>query len=160
MYHVPLAVQCIYGWSDEGGEDRDVRERRLPGLLYADHLVLCGESEEDLRVMVGGFAKVCRRGLKVNAGEGKVMVLNGKEGLVCEVHVDGIHLEYASEFKYLWCVLDESGTDGAECSRKVMSGRRVAGAIRSLVNTKDLQLDCARVLHETLLMPVLMYVCW
>ena len=32
------------------------------------------------------------------------------------------------------CVyLDESGTDGAKCSRKVESGRRAAGAIRSLV---------------------------
>ena len=20
VYHIPLAVQCIYGWSDEGGE--------------------------------------------------------------------------------------------------------------------------------------------
>ena len=26
---------------------------RLPGLLYADDLVLCGELEEELRVMVG-----------------------------------------------------------------------------------------------------------
>ena len=39
------------------------------GLLYADDLVLCGEPEEDLRAMVGWFAEVCRRGLKVNAGE-------------------------------------------------------------------------------------------
>ena len=31
------------------------REWRLPGLLYADDLVLCGELEEDLRVMVGHF---------------------------------------------------------------------------------------------------------
>ena len=23
VYHIPLAVQCIYGWSDEGGEDGD-----------------------------------------------------------------------------------------------------------------------------------------
>ena len=37
----------------------------------------------------------------------------------CEVHVDGIHLEHVSEFKYLGCVLEESGTDGAECSRRV-----------------------------------------
>ena len=37
------------------------------------------------------------------------------------------------------------------------SGRRVAGAIRSLVNARDLQIECARVLHETLLAPVLMY---
>ena len=62
---------------------RRVRELRFPGLLYADDLVLCGESEEDLRVMVGQFAKVCRRrGLKVNAGKSKMMVLNGEEGLV------------------------------------------------------------------------------
>ena len=53
---------------------------------------------------------------------------------------------------------DESGTDEAECSRKVARGRRVAGAIRSLVNAWDLLLECARVLHETLLVPVFMYV--
>ena len=35
--------------------------------------------------------------------------------------------------------------------------RRVAGAIRSLVNARDLQLECARVLHETLLVPFLVY---
>ena len=35
--------------------------------------------------------------------------------------------------------------------------RRVAGAIRSLVNSLDLQLECARVLYETLLVSVRMY---
>ena len=39
----------------------DGRELRLPGLLYADDLVLYGESEEDLRVMVRWMAEVCRR---------------------------------------------------------------------------------------------------
>ena len=53
--------------------------------------------------------------------------------------------------------MDDFDTDGAECSRKAASGRRVAGAIRSLVNARDLQLECASVLHETLLVPVLMY---
>ena len=90
-------------------EDR--REWRLPGLLYADELVLCGELEEDLKAMVGRFAEVCRRrGLKSNANKSKVMVLNGEEGLDCEVHVDGICLEDVTEFKYLGCVLDESGS--------------------------------------------------
>ena len=36
----------------------DGREWRLPSLLYADDLVLCGESE-DLKVTVGRFAEVC-----------------------------------------------------------------------------------------------------
>ena len=43
----------------------------------------------------------------------------------------------------LGCVLDETVTDGAKCSRKEESGRRVAGSIRSLVNAMDLQLECA-----------------
>ena len=74
-----------------------------------------------------------------------------------EVNVDGVRLEHVSEFKYLGCVLDEVGTNGAECSRKVASGRRVAGPIRSLVSVRDLQLECARVLNQTLLRSVLMY---
>ena len=85
------------------------------------------------------------------------MEWNGKEGLDCEVHVDGIHLKHVLEFKYLGCALDESGTDGAEYNRKVVSRRMIAGAIRSLVNARDLQLEYVRVLHETLLIPVLVY---
>ena len=51
--------------------------------------------------------------------------------------------------------MNESGTDGGECSRKVVSGRRVAGAIRALVNARNLQFECAIVLHEPLLVPFL-----
>ena len=54
----------------------------MPDLLYADDLILCGESEEDLRAKVGRFAEVCmREGLKVNADKSKVMVLGGEERL-------------------------------------------------------------------------------
>ena len=40
-------------------EDR--REWRLHGLLYANDLVLCGESEEDLRLMVYGLLRFAER---------------------------------------------------------------------------------------------------
>ena len=36
----------------------DGREWRMPGLLYAGEVVLCSESEEDLKVMVGQFVEV------------------------------------------------------------------------------------------------------
>ena len=58
-----------------------------------------------------------------------------------------MRLEHVPGFKYLGCVLDEFGTDEAKCRRKVVSGRRVTGAIRSLVNTNGLQFECSRVLH-------------
>ena len=43
-----------------------------------------------------------------------------------------------------------------QCSRKVASRKRVAGALRSLVNARDMHLECARVL-QTLLVPVHIY---
>ena len=51
----------IYGCNNEKGKNEDGKEGRelgLPGLLYADDMVLCNESEEDLRAMVGSFVGV------------------------------------------------------------------------------------------------------
>ena len=65
VYYVPLALQSIYGSSDEGVENEDgkegmrfleeEREWRLPGLVYANDLVLFDESEH-LKAMVGRFS--------------------------------------------------------------------------------------------------------
>ena len=45
-------------WEWEGGKlnfKRGGKEWRLPGFSYADDLILCGESKEDLRVIVERF---------------------------------------------------------------------------------------------------------
>ena len=52
------------------------------------------------------------------------------------------------------CVSDESSSNEEDCSGKVESGRRVAVAVRSLVNTRSLQFECATVLHESLLVRI------
>ena len=49
-------------------------------------------------------------------------------------------MEQVSEFKYLDCILDESGTDIAEYYREMARRRKVAGTFRLLVNTRSLQL--------------------
>ena len=64
------------------------RQWKLPGHLSADDLALCGESEEDMKVMVGCFVNLCRKTrLKVNISKSKVMMLNGEE---CGIRVDGM----------------------------------------------------------------------
>ena len=68
-----------------------------------------------------------------------------------------VQLEEMSKFKYLGWVLDELRTDVAKCHRHGGRERKFAGAIRSLVNARGLQLEGARVLHEALLMPVRLY---
>ena len=103
------------------------RENEENLVSYSDWLVLYGASENNL------------------SG-------NWEEGLVCEIYVDRICLEHFSEFKYFEYVLDE-----AEGSREPVSGKSVTGVIRSLVDARSLQLECVRVMHESLLMPVLTY---
>ena len=119
----------VYMDSDERGENRDEEvgieisgEWRLPALLYADDLVLCGESEDDLRAMMQRFVEVCRKSLKVNADKSKVMGMNGEEGLECDIRVDVARFKCQSA--NIWrCILDDSSTNVAECRRKVTSWR-------------------------------------
>ena len=74
-----------------------------------------------------------RRGLKVNAGKSKVIVLGGDEGLECDVCADGIHLEHVSEFKYLGCVL-EVFSDASVVN--VDEGKSQIGYVTGLVDEK------------------------
>ena len=57
----------------------DGREWRLSGLLYADDLVLCGESEEDLRVMVGRYAEDVWRHDEMLDNEGLAIKIHREE---------------------------------------------------------------------------------
>ena len=53
--------------------------------MNADDLALCCEREEDLKVIIGCFVKLClKKSLKPNADKGKVMVLEGDEESICE----------------------------------------------------------------------------
>ena len=56
-----------------------------------------------------------------------------------------------------WDVFWTNQVQMIQCSRKVESGRGVAGANRSLVNTRSWQLECAKVLHESFLVSGITY---
>ena len=105
------------------------REGRLRGLLYADDLVLCSQSERDMKTMVERFVEVCsRRSLIVNGEKSEVKALGREEGSIYKDLVEGARLDHVSELKNMCgCVLDESGTDCAECRRKLESGREDNG---------------------------------
>ena len=66
-------------------------------------------------------------------------------------------LKHISEVKYFGLELDESGTNGAESCREVATDRKIADAVRSPVNGNSLQLECARLLREGLIVPILRY---
>ena len=102
----------------------------MPFLLYADDLVLCGESEEDLRAMVGRFVEVCRkRGLKVNTGESKVILLDGEEGLECEVCIN----RYVYRMSRNLNTWDVFWTNEVQMKQSVVGSWRVGGGLQVLL---------------------------
>ena len=54
-------------------------------------------------------------------------------------------------------MLDKKGVDDIKCGSKVSNGRQVAGAIESLVKARRLSFERNRVVHESMLLPVVMY---
>ena len=62
---------------------------------------------------------------KFNAGKSKVMVLNGEEGLECEVHVDKIRLEW-SLILNIWVVV---WTNQAQMGQNAIGWWRVGGRL-------------------------------
>ena len=140
------------------GLERDGIEWTLSDLMYADDVVFMAKSERELSVMIQNFDYVCkRRGLKVNVDKSKVMIVGENVDHACEVRMNGHVLERVNDFKYLGSVVNDRGTDVDDCNARVASGRKVAGAIRLLVNERNLNMSCVNVLHEKLLVPVLMY---
>ena len=76
-------------------------------------------------------------GIKIHSSKTKITRARGPGPSNNLIHSLPLQLEYVSELKYL-AVLDESGTDDAECRRRMASMRKVAGDIWSLVNVRGL----------------------
>ena len=71
------------------------------------------------------------------------MVLNGDDGLESNISMDEEKLAQMSKFRYMGCFLDKLGINVAMCHIKVDCGRKVGGAIRSLINDSGLQVEHA-----------------
>ena len=63
-----MSLWLVNGCNEEGGENGDGREWRLPGFLYTDDMALCDQSEEDLKMVVER-----RSSLNVKANKSNVM---------------------------------------------------------------------------------------
>ena len=68
----------------------------------ADDNVLIAESKEDLQEMINELHQKCvEYGMSLNAKKTKVMAIDKKEQIECEIKVENKELEQGKEYKYL-----------------------------------------------------------
>lgn len=80
----------------------------------------------------------------MNVAKSKVLLCEGENRTVCDVKIQVERMEQVSEFNYLGCMVNDIGRE-KKCENKVMNVRWVAGAIKELVNEKELSLEYASV---------------
>ena len=108
--------------------------------------------------MVEKFVLVCeKRLLKVNVDKSKIVVFEHDGDTNCVISINGEYLEVVDEFKYLGSMLSKNGLCKSEIDNRVLKGRSVSGAIKKLLNQRHLSIQCARALHEGILVPTLLY---
>lgn len=121
----------------------------LGGIKYADDFVLVGESESDLKMNNECVNSMNRKSrLKVNKEKSKVIVFD-EDRSVCNVAIWKASLEQVNMFKYLVIFVNKSGTNNADIKHKLC--KVAASAIGVIIKTKDLCLECERLLHKSVL---------
>ena len=104
-----------------------------------------------------------KKGMKINVGKTKVMVLEKDEELTgCEIMIENERVEQVKEFVYLGCMFTRDGLCEGDIERRVRAGNKVSLSLHSLIGNQNLSQKARLAIHRGMLVPTLTYgsECW
>ena len=101
----------------------NVRDEAPWSMMYADDVVLCAETKEELEQKLEAWRKALEdRGMKISRRKTEYLQLgtqvNDGEGLV----LDGENIKRVDKFKYLGSLVDETGSGEGEIKCRMQTG--------------------------------------
>jgi len=111
----------------------ELREEPPWTMMFADDIVLCGTSIEEVEEKTERWRQgLERRGMRVSRTKTEYMCFNDSESPGC-VTLEGLPLPKVDSFKYLGCLLQNDGKSDREVKRKVQAGwnawRKITGVL-------------------------------
>ena len=111
----------------------EVRREPLWTMLFADDIVICEETREEVERRLESWKYALeRRGMKVSRSKIKYLCINGGNDNET-VKMEDTKVPRVKEFKYLGSTMQESGSCEREIKRRVQAGwsgwRKVSGVI-------------------------------
>ncbi|KAL1457439.1 hypothetical protein WDU94_007671 [Cyamophila willieti] len=108
----------------------DVRKRAPWCMMFADDVVLCEQSAEDLEIELEKWKNALEeRGVRINRPKTVQLNFGMDEGQ--RVHLDGEELNVVDKFKYLGSMIDKEGELDCEIAHRVaaawMNWKRMTG---------------------------------
>ncbi|KAK3570507.1 hypothetical protein QTP86_020082 [Hemibagrus guttatus] len=111
----------------------EVRQESPWTMMFADDIVICSESREQVEENLERWRFVLeRRGMKVSRSKTEYMSVNEREGSGT-VRLQGEEVKKVQEFKYLGSTVQSNGECGKEVKKRVQAGwngwRKVSGVL-------------------------------
>ncbi|KAK3508193.1 hypothetical protein QTP70_017067 [Hemibagrus guttatus] len=111
----------------------EVRQESPWTMMFADDIVICSESREQVEENLGRWRFALeRRGMKVSGSKTEYMCVNEREGSGT-VRLQGEEVKKVQEFKYLGSTVQSNGECGKEVKKRVQAGwngwRKVSGVL-------------------------------
>ncbi|KAK3569207.1 hypothetical protein QTP86_026614 [Hemibagrus guttatus] len=111
----------------------EVRQESLWTMMFADDIVICSESREQVEENLERWRFALeRRGMKVSRSKTEYMCVNEREGSGT-VRLQGEEVKKVQEFKYLGSTVQSNGECGKEVKKRVQAGwngwRKVSGVL-------------------------------
>ncbi|KAK3522102.1 hypothetical protein QTP70_025265, partial [Hemibagrus guttatus] len=101
----------------------EVKQESPWTMMFADDIVICSESREQLEENLERWRFVLeRRGMKVSRSKTEYMCVNEREGSGT-VRLQGEEVKKVQEFKYLGSTVQSNGECGKEVKKRVQAGR-------------------------------------
>ena len=113
----------------------DIREEAPWTMMFADDIVICSESKEQVEEKLERWEYALeRRGMEVNRRKTEYMCVNERQNTGCgTVNMQGGEVTKVDDFKYLDSTVQSNGECGREVKKRVQAGwngwRRMSGVI-------------------------------
>ncbi|KAK3535459.1 hypothetical protein QTP70_016880, partial [Hemibagrus guttatus] len=116
-----------------GQLSEEVRQESPWTMMFADDIVICSESREQVEENLERWRFALeRRGMKVSCSKTEYMCVNEREGSGT-VRLQGEEVKKVQEFKYLGSTVQSNGDCGKEVKKRVQAGwngwRKVSGVL-------------------------------
>ena len=117
---------------------KDNEKWKLNHILFADDVVLIGDSGVELQDMVRTFDEICRkRKLRVNVKKSKVMRMGRRGGNRLEIKLEGGTLEEVEVYRYLGVDLSADGGMEKEIQHRITDARKAMDAMKKVWGGKE-----------------------
>ncbi|KAK3530930.1 hypothetical protein QTP70_006515 [Hemibagrus guttatus] len=135
----------------------EVRQESLWTMMFADDIVICSESREQVEENLERWRFALeRRGMKVSRSKTEYMCVNEREGSG-KVRLQGEEVKKVQEFKYLGSTVQSNGECGKEVKKRVQAGWNGWRKVLGVVCDQKISARIKGKVYRTVVRPAMLY---